>query len=109
MAKDDCSLQVINVTMVIRRVRVSLLTCSFHTLLTLDVDECLSNLDNCSNNATCTNTIGSFNCSCNRGYQGNGTTCIGEYLYLIHRRFLCNYCDFVDNIQIANFIDLLNL
>ncbi|CAH3173282.1 unnamed protein product [Porites evermanni] len=33
-----------------------------------DADECLNNSHNCSENATCTNTEGSFNCSCTLGY-----------------------------------------
>ena len=47
-----------------------------HTLH-LDVDECLENKDNCHVDATCNNTIGSFTCSCNIGYSGNGTFCQG--------------------------------
>ena len=30
---------------------------------------------NCDENASCSNTDGSFVCTCNDGYQGNGTTC----------------------------------
>lgn len=32
-------------------------------------------LHNCDKNATCTNAPGSFTCSCNVGYIGNGTDC----------------------------------
>jgi hypothetical protein len=42
---------------------------------TADVDECSLNTDNCDANATCTNTAGSFTCTCNSGYTGNGVTC----------------------------------
>ena len=42
-----------------------------------DVDECQS-LDSCHDNATCTNTKGSFNCTCDDGYHGNGSNCSGE-------------------------------
>ncbi|XP_066299172.1 uncharacterized protein [Branchiostoma lanceolatum] len=41
----------------------------------IDVNECDTNADNCHIYATCSNTDGSFNCSCNPGYQGNGTSC----------------------------------
>lgn len=41
----------------------------------LDVNECDSNQDNCDVNAACTNTIGSFDCSCDDGWEGNGNTC----------------------------------
>ncbi|XP_072035556.1 uncharacterized protein [Amphiura filiformis] len=39
------------------------------------IDECTTNTDTCHANATCTNTVGSFTCSCNDGYGGNGITC----------------------------------
>ncbi|XP_068203463.1 multiple epidermal growth factor-like domains protein 8 [Palaemon carinicauda] len=37
-----------------------------------DVDECKLALHNCHLNATCTNTPTGFNCTCNRGFRGNG-------------------------------------
>jgi len=40
-----------------------------------DIDECATNTDNCNDNATCTNTEGSFDCACNEYWQGDGTTC----------------------------------
>ena len=40
-----------------------------------DVNECSAGTDNCSANAACTNTPGSFSCACNMGYSGNGVTC----------------------------------
>jgi hypothetical protein len=40
-----------------------------------DVDECTLALDNCDANATCANTTGSFTCTCNAGYTGDGVTC----------------------------------
>ena len=42
-----------------------------------DNDECLDDSP-CDANATCTNTVGSFNCSCNTGYDGDGVICISE-------------------------------
>lgn len=50
----------------------------------LDVNECTTNTDNCASVATCTNTIGSFNCTCPTGING----CIGK-LYSIFLLFLC--------------------
>ncbi len=35
-------------------------------------------MHNCDINATCDNTIGSFDCMCNPGYTGNGTICDGK-------------------------------
>ena len=39
-------------------------------------------LNNCHANATCTNTDGSFTCTCNTGYEGEGTTCTGNFKLL---------------------------
>jgi len=47
---------------------------------------------NCSNLATCTNIPGSFTCKCNDGYEGNGTSCIGNQLFFF--RFLSIYLFF---------------
>ena len=44
----------------------------------IDIDECSLSIDNCDLNANCTNTDGSFFCTCNGGYTGNGTTCAGD-------------------------------
>lgn len=48
-------------------------------LLFQDVDECTSNSHNCHSQATCTNTIGSFFCTCNSGWTGSGQNCKGMY------------------------------
>ena len=44
-----------------------------------DTDECSLMHDNCSSNATCRNTVGGFSCSCNQGFVGNGTLCVGKW------------------------------
>jgi hypothetical protein len=41
------------------------------------VDECGSDTHNCHDNATCTNTEGSFTCACKNGFSGNGIICEG--------------------------------
>ena len=43
----------------------------------LDIDECDS-AGVCHENATCTNTVGSFACTCNDGYAGDGFSCSGK-------------------------------
>jgi len=43
----------------------------------IDIDECLTNNGECSVNAICSNTIGSFTCACQPGYSGEGKTCNG--------------------------------
>ena len=44
----------------------------------LDRDECLDGTHDCDTNAACSNTEGSFSCSCNDGYMGNGTMCTSK-------------------------------
>ena len=46
------------------------------------MNECELGTHDCSIQATCTNTIGSFNCTCKTGYSGNGTSCEGRILFL---------------------------
>ena len=36
------------------------------------------NMSRCDENAKCSNTDGSYNCSCNDGYQGDGFNCTGN-------------------------------
>ncbi|XP_067048022.1 loricrin-like isoform X2 [Acropora muricata] len=44
-------------------------------MTTEDVDECTVSPPFCHVNAQCSNNIGSYNCTCNTGYIGNGKTC----------------------------------
>ena len=51
--------------------------------LHVDVDECESDdLNNCHENAQCTDTEGNYSCSCYLGYTGDGVNCTGKMLYL---------------------------
>ena len=43
-----------------------------------DINECNAGTHNCSSNAFCNNTKGSYNCSCKPGYTGDGWTCTGK-------------------------------
>ena len=52
---------------------VGIVTLYVHT----DVDECSAGIHNCDVNAACSNTVGSFSCSCKTGFTGNGQTCSG--------------------------------
>lgn len=48
---------------------------SFILLFCVDIDECASGDHQClGGTATCTNTVGSYSCSCKNGYVGDGTT-----------------------------------
>jgi len=41
----------------------------------VDNDECTLGTDDCDDNATCENTSGSYTCSCDQGFYGDGTSC----------------------------------
>ena len=45
-----------------------------------DIDECATNRDDCSVNADCINTDGSFQCRCRSGFEGDGRVCRGMWL-----------------------------
>ena len=49
-------------------------------IIFIDINECL--FENCGSNSTCTNTPGSFTCTCNQGYSGDGKVCLGEMEHL---------------------------
>ena len=42
-----------------------------------DIDEC-STENECDVNAMCANTIGSYKCTCKKGYEGDGRNCSGK-------------------------------
>ena len=53
----------------------------------VDIDECkIGNKGGCHKDARCVNTVGSFQCQCKPGYEGDGKTCKGndiKVMYLI--------------------------
>ena len=46
-----------------------------------DFNECSLDPSTCSTNANCSNTLGSFACTCLEGFTGNGILCEGMYPY----------------------------
>ena len=44
----------------------------------IDINECDLGTDTCHVNATCTDTIGSYECTCNSGFEGNGVNCTSK-------------------------------
>ena len=51
---------------------------SNNLIILSDINECKEGIHTCDDNAKCTNTDGSFTCSCNEGYTGDGQTCGGN-------------------------------
>ena len=50
----------------------------------LDIDECANDQHSCHPLAKCSNTEGSYSCSCVLGYQGDGILqCEGAYIYYV--------------------------
>ena len=58
----------------------------FHIWLnTIDTDECSSVDLPCHSNATCSNIRESSQCTCNKGFSGNGESCKGtKYFHNIN-------------------------
>ena len=46
------------------------------------------NMSRCDENAKCTNTNGSYNCTCNNGYDGDGFNCTGENMNFVNFTFI---------------------
>ena len=44
-----------------------------------EVDECTLGTHTCDTNSKCINTVGSYNCECYIGYNGDGYNCTGKY------------------------------
>ena len=47
-----------------------------------DIDECTTGTHNCSDHAVCNNTKGGHNCTCKKGFIGDGENCTGKVLLL---------------------------
>ena len=52
--------------------------------LIIDGMDCTLGLDDCDEQATCIDTIGSYTCSCNSGWTGNGFDCEGKYTLMFY-------------------------
>ena len=45
------------------------------------VNECSTNMNNCSVDALCTDLDNGFQCTCNEGFAGDGVTCTGKHAH----------------------------
>ena len=56
-----------------------------------DINECTKETHNCSSDAVCYNTEGSYNCACKPGYHGDGVNCsIGEWSVHVTGKYQLN-------------------
>ena len=46
----------------------------------IDINECQWNTHECHHNASCTNTVGDYNCTCKAGFSGDGFDCQGKVI-----------------------------
>ena len=52
----------------------------------VDINECVVGTHNCHADSNCSNTKGSFYCTCLTGYSGDGVGCVGmceDFCYTI--------------------------
>ncbi|XP_074631956.1 uncharacterized protein LOC141890395 [Acropora palmata] len=68
---------------------------AFCDMITEDVNECTAFSSICHANAFCNNTVGSYRCTCNPGYAGDGETCTdvnecADSSFVCHKDALCS-------------------
>ena len=59
-----------------------------------DIIECKLATDGCHDNATCADTDGSYTCTCDIGYTGDGFICNSEFLACFTENFTYDNYDF---------------
>ncbi len=53
-------------------------------------EQCSAGSHNCSSNGTCIPMEGSYDCACNRGFEGDGRICDGMPYFLFFKKL--NFC-----------------
>ena len=48
-----------------------------------EINECTTDVDDCHAQAICSNSVGSFSCTCHTGYTGNGKHCSGALIVTV--------------------------
>jgi len=76
-----------------------------------DIDECATETHNCSDRAMCNNTKGGHNCTCKKGFIGDGENCTGNtfafaLVMLKNAVFLFLEDDWLLSIKSCFFVDL---
>ena len=77
MQRDSCK----GAQRIEKNMRISLMNCVKKSpcLLSPDIDECATGNDSCDSNGNCTDTDGSYECSCKPGFTGDGFNCTSKY------------------------------
>ena len=58
----------------------------FHS--SADIDECEDDINSCHPDALCTNVPGSHVCRCRKGFEGDGSACVGKNIFSYLNMFL---------------------
>ena len=62
--------------------------------LILDILECNLETDGCHDNALCADTDGSYTCTCDIGYTGDGFNCDSEFVIFVTSIFVRKHHNF---------------
>ena len=76
--------------------KAGLIIHNFMYLYSIDTNECVP-VSPCHANASCNNTEGSYICTCDSGYSGDGYTCYGKtFMHNINIRQATTYKSIVN-------------
>ena len=88
-------------------------TLYYTSVFLIDINECTEDTHSCDGNASCTNIIGSYNCSCNFGFEGDGLNCTGVYTFIetyhVQTDIIFYLHSFIHYLQYLMFVSILVL